>query len=207
MIPNDGCASCLHAIWPIFLTACSPCHERLLAHTCRCLWLMMGMPRHAQVAAFKDYEPGSGGGGGGEGAPAQAAASQEPEQAPDEEEPEEEPASAGSSGDFPPHTVMGLPALSPTMSQGARNQRPFHSRRHSPYVSHLCLAAGSFPRYLVSVSWSFVCRAVKAKHWQSWPPSVGHWGAQGQGWPAERRFGAKLGRLISAAHGAPAQAT
>ena len=69
-----------------------------------------------QVAAFKDYEPGSGGGGGG--APAQAAASQEPEEAQDEEEPEEE--SAGPSGDFPPHTVMGLPALSPTMSQGAR---------------------------------------------------------------------------------------
>ena len=76
------------------------------------------------MAAFKDYEPGSGGGGG---APAQAAASQEPEQAQDEEEPEEEEAPAGPSGDFPPHTVMGLPALSPTMSQGARIPSTCHS--------------------------------------------------------------------------------
>lgn len=26
--------------------------------------------------------------------------------------------SSGGGGDYPPHTVMGLPALSPTMSQG-----------------------------------------------------------------------------------------
>ena len=75
-------------------------------------------PACVQVAAFKDYQPGEGGGASGGGAPA-AAAETEPEPA-EEEEGGEEPAEGGSGGgDFPPHTVMGLPALSPTMSQGA----------------------------------------------------------------------------------------
>ncbi len=66
-----------------------------------------------QVAAFKDFTPGS----GASGAPA-AAAQVEPE----EEEEDDAPAeSSGGSGSYPPHTVMGLPALSPTMSQGKRS--------------------------------------------------------------------------------------
>ena len=82
--------------------------------------------RHApacmQVAAFKDYKPGESGGSSSGSAPA-AAADAEPEPEPAEEGEEEEPAAEGGSGGggaFPPHTVMGLPALSPTMSQGAR---------------------------------------------------------------------------------------
>ena len=66
-----------------------------------------------QVAAFKDFTPGS----GASAAPA-AAAQEEPE----EEEEDDAPAeSSGGSGNYPPHTVMGLPALSPTMSQGKRS--------------------------------------------------------------------------------------
>lgn len=69
-----------------------------------------------QVDAFADYKAG----GGAqrqkqpeEGKKEAASAAQE-EPAPAEEEP-----SGGGGGDFPPHTVMALPALSPTMSQGA----------------------------------------------------------------------------------------
>ena len=69
----------------------------------------------AQVGAFKDYTPGA--------APAAAAEPEEKEeQAPAEEEapaePEESGGGGGGGGDYPPHSVMGLPALSPTMSQG-----------------------------------------------------------------------------------------
>ncbi len=64
---------------------------------------------HMQVSAFKDYTPGSGG-----GAAAPAAATEEPE----EDKEDDSPVAESSGGDFPPHTVMGLPALSPTMSQG-----------------------------------------------------------------------------------------
>ena len=64
------------------------------------------------MAAFKDFTPGS----GASAAPA-AAAQEEPEE--EEEEEDDAPAeSSGSGSDYPPHTVMGLPALSPTMSQG-----------------------------------------------------------------------------------------
>ena len=71
-----------------------------------------------QVGAFKDYTPGA--------APAAAAEPDEKEeQAPAKEE--QAPAEpedgggggGGGGGDYPPHSVMGLPALSPTMSQGA----------------------------------------------------------------------------------------
>ncbi|KAK9812020.1 hypothetical protein WJX73_009253 [Symbiochloris irregularis] len=71
------------------------------------------------VAAFKDYKagaaPSSGQGSGKE------ASSKKEEETP---QPKEEEASAppssggGGGGNFPPHTVMALPALSPTMSQG-----------------------------------------------------------------------------------------
>jgi pyruvate dehydrogenase E2 component (dihydrolipoamide acetyltransferase) len=67
------------------------------------------------VSAFKDYQPGQGGG-------AQAAASQGGESEPAQQEAAEpageESSSSGGGGDYPPHSVMGLPALSPTMSQG-----------------------------------------------------------------------------------------
>ena len=71
-----------------------------------------------QVSAFKDFAPGQ---GGPPAAP--AAASGQPEGNEDEEEGEEEgeegcEALGGGGGDYPPHTLMGLPALSPTMSQG-----------------------------------------------------------------------------------------
>lgn len=64
-----------------------------------------------QVDAFKDYQPG-------EGAPAAASTeeSAEAEDAPGVEGMESE--SGASAGDFPEHAVLGLPALSPTMSQG-----------------------------------------------------------------------------------------
>jgi hypothetical protein len=66
------------------------------------------------VGAFKDYTPGS----GGSAAPA-AAAQEEPEEDEDNESPPAE--SSGGGGDYPAHTVMGLPALSPTMSQGCHH--------------------------------------------------------------------------------------
>lgn len=65
------------------------------------------------MSAFKDYTPGSG--GGAASAPA-AAALEEPKE--DQEDDEELAAESSGAGDYPPHTVMGLPALSPTMSQG-----------------------------------------------------------------------------------------
>ena len=83
-----------------------------------------------QIAAFADYQPGSGGG--------QAAAGK-PEQA-DEDTAEQETAGGGledgapsgggdggssgggggGGGDYPAHSVMGLPALSPTMASGEK---------------------------------------------------------------------------------------
>lgn len=94
--------------------------EEILVHdlvSCSCFPLIRAppfdiSPIHEQVAAFKDFTPGS----GASAAPA-AAAQEEPEE--EEEEEDDAPAeSSGSGGDYPPHTVMGLPALSPTMSQG-----------------------------------------------------------------------------------------
>lgn len=70
-----------------------------------------------QVSAFKDFTSGQGG-----ASAAPAAASGEPEANEDEGEGneggEEEDEASGSGGDYPPHSLMGLPALSPTMSQG-----------------------------------------------------------------------------------------
>lgn len=77
------------------------------------------------VAAFADYSPGSGGGG----ATADSPKEQKPsEPAADPESNEANPGSGGAAdsggggggggGDWPPHSVMGLPSLSPTMSQG-----------------------------------------------------------------------------------------
>lgn len=71
------------------------------------------------MGAFKDYSPGA--------APVAAAEPSE-EAAPAEEAPaaQEEEAGGGEGsggGDYPPHSVMGLPALSPTMSQGALADR------------------------------------------------------------------------------------
>jgi hypothetical protein len=59
-----------------------------------------------QVAAFADYTAGA--------APAAAAAP-----APAEDAAEEAPAASGG-GDFPPHSLLAMPALSPTMAQGVR---------------------------------------------------------------------------------------
>lgn len=75
------------------------------------------------VGAFADYKPsdggGSDGGGGGGGGGGKEAASADSSQ---DQKPAEPADSGGSSGggggDWPPHTVMGLPSLSPTMSQG-----------------------------------------------------------------------------------------
>lgn len=78
------------------------------------------------MSAFKDFTPGQ---GGGSAAPA-AAASDEPAEEPAEEEEggdEEAAESSGGGGDYPPHSVMGLPALSPTMSQGAASLTATHS--------------------------------------------------------------------------------
>ncbi len=81
----------------------------------------------SQVPAFADYSPSSGGGGGG-GATADSSKEQKPsEPAADPESNEANPGSGGAAdsggggggGDWPPHSVMGLPSLSPTMSQGA----------------------------------------------------------------------------------------
>jgi len=80
------------------------------------------------VAAFANYSPGNGGssgGGGGGGATADSPKEQKPsEPAADPESNEANPGSGGAAdsggggGDWPPHSVMGLPSLSPTMSQG-----------------------------------------------------------------------------------------
>jgi len=78
-----------------------------------------------QVGAFKDYTPGAAPAAAAD--PDEAAADEEaPEPSGQEGEDEEggggggEGGGGGGGGDYPPHTVMGLPALSPTMSQGAR---------------------------------------------------------------------------------------
>ena len=81
-----------------------------------------------QVAAFADYKAGSGGSGGGskEAASGDSAQEQKPaEPAADPGSNEANPgsggaadSSGGSGSDWPPHSVMGLPSLSPTMSQG-----------------------------------------------------------------------------------------
>ena len=70
-----------------------------------------------QVGAFKDFSADEAGGAEASGAAQQQEEGQPPEQELHEEaEPEEAAGSSG--GDFPPHQVQGLPALSPTMSQG-----------------------------------------------------------------------------------------
>ena len=61
----------------------------------------------SDVAAFANYEPGSA--ASSSAASAAPAASAEPASA---------AAAASSSSNFPPHTLMGLPALSPTMASG-----------------------------------------------------------------------------------------
>ena len=60
----------------------------------------------ADAAAFKDYAPG--GGSAAADAPAAVAAAAAPDHA----------AAAASGGSFPPHAVVAMPALSPTMTQG-----------------------------------------------------------------------------------------
>jgi hypothetical protein len=73
-----------------------------------------------QVGAFKDYSPDAAGAasasGGEEKEPAEA--SQEAEPAEEEEDEGEVEGSSGGGVSYPPHTLGGLPALSPTMSQG-----------------------------------------------------------------------------------------
>lgn len=82
-----------------------------------------------QVDAFKDFSPDSDGQetsaasqGGGEGDQEQEVqetdeGDQVEEDGDGDDEAAEETA-GGSGGDYPPHVVAGLPALSPTMSQG-----------------------------------------------------------------------------------------
>lgn len=72
------------------------------------------------MEAFADYKPSSGESDSGGG---KAAASADSSQDQKPAKPAEPAASGGSSGgggggDWPPHSVMGLPSLSPTMSQG-----------------------------------------------------------------------------------------
>lgn len=73
-----------------------------------------------QVDAFKDFSPdeaasASPKSGKAEASPAPQAAQPE-EGEPERGEPDEGESSSG--GDYPPHRLEGLPALSPTMSQG-----------------------------------------------------------------------------------------
>ncbi len=66
-----------------------------------------------QAGAFSDYQPGaaSAADSGGDNAPAESSdGQQEPEQ--------EAPSGSGGGGDFPPHQLLAMPALSPTMSAG-----------------------------------------------------------------------------------------
>ena len=76
---------------------------------CKCL---------LQVSAFADYSPG--GSGGDKAAAAQESQKDAPAESESGESAKAEPAqnTAGSGKEWPPHTVMGLPSLSPTMSQG-----------------------------------------------------------------------------------------
>ena len=71
-----------------------------------------------QVSAFADYSPG--GSGGEKAASAQDSQQDQPAESKSDEGDKAEPAqnTAGSGKEWPPHTVMGLPSLSPTMSQG-----------------------------------------------------------------------------------------
>ena len=87
------------------------CVEPLLMPTCFL----------CQVEAFSDYKPGSGGGGGGSGSgQAEQKPQQESQPSPsDGGEQAESSGGGGSGGNWPSHSVLGLPALSPTMSQGA----------------------------------------------------------------------------------------
>ena len=71
-----------------------------------------------QVEAFSDYKPGSGGGGGGQ---AEQKPQQESQPSPSDGGEQAESSSGGGGGgggNWPSHSVLGLPALSPTMSQG-----------------------------------------------------------------------------------------
>lgn len=76
-----------------------------------------------QAAAFADYQPGE----GGDAAPASSDSGGSEKKAAEpsgggEEQPEPEPASGGggggSGGNFPPHIMLNMPALSPTMESG-----------------------------------------------------------------------------------------
>lgn len=77
-----------------------------------------------QVASFADYKPSGGGGdssggGGKEAAPAESSQDQKPAEPADSSNGGSGGGGGGGSGgDWPPHSVMGLPSLSPTMSQG-----------------------------------------------------------------------------------------
>ena len=74
-----------------------------------------------QVEAFSDYKPGSGCGGGGQ---AEQKPQQESQPSPSDGGEQAESSSGGGGGggggggNWPSHSVLGLPALSPTMSQG-----------------------------------------------------------------------------------------
>lgn len=75
-----------------------------------------------QMAAFADYKPSSGGGdssggGGKEAASAESSQDQKPAE-PADSSSGGSGGGGGSGGDWPPHSVMGLPSLSPTMSSG-----------------------------------------------------------------------------------------
>lgn len=67
------------------------------------------------LAAFKDYTPSSEG-GAKEAAP--AAPSTPKAEEPKKDEAAKPAASGGGGGSFPPHNVLSMPALSPTMSEG-----------------------------------------------------------------------------------------
>ena len=113
------------------------------------------------MAAFADYKPSSGsgggssgGGGGKEAASADSSQDQKPTEAAD--------TGGGGGGDWPPHSVMGLPSLSPTMSQGML-QTPCH-----PAIINSCIVQWHHPslrnqkdNYTCSKPFKLdVCRAI-----------------------------------------------
>lgn len=68
-----------------------------------------------QVGAFADYQLGE---GSGEAAASSHQQEPEPKDEGGDEAAEEPSGGEGGGGNYPPHQVMGLPSLSPTMQQG-----------------------------------------------------------------------------------------
>lgn len=72
-----------------------------------------------QVEAFSDYKSGSGGSGGQAEQKPQQESQPSPSDGGEQAESSGGGGGGGGGGNWPSHSVLGLPALSPTMSQGA----------------------------------------------------------------------------------------